>query len=190
MSNKRKFQWSNICKRLLLLDQSELIAQIKDLHAISDENRRFLEARFAQEQNHDEAALAMYKQEIIDCFFEERGISDDLPGLRDAHRLIRDYRKATKDSSGTLDLMLHYVEIGTEFTKTYGDINEPFYNSLESVLIKFCDGTLKSPDPEQAYVQFNKRLVALKRETYGIGWGYGDNVQEILDNLELHFEKR
>ena len=190
MSNERKPQWSNIRKSLLLLDRSELIALVKDLYANSDENRRFLEARFSQGQDQVEAVLADYKQEIIYCFFGERGISDDLPRLRDARRLIRDYRKATQDISGTLDLMLHYVETGTEFTNTYGDINEPFYNSLESVLVDFCEGIFKSSDPEQAYGQFNKRLVALKKATYGIGWGYGDAVQEILDDLESRFEER
>jgi len=149
-----------------------------------------LGSRFAQGQDQVEAVLADYKQEIIYCFFGERGISDDLPRLRDARLLIRDYRKATKDTVGNLDLMLHYVETGTEFTNTYGDINEPFYNSLESALVEFCDGIFKSPDPEQAYVQFNKRLVALKKAAYGIGWGYDDAVQEILDDLESRFEER
>jgi hypothetical protein len=190
MPNTQKPQWSDIRRRLLLLGNNELIAQIKDLYAISDENSRFLESRFAQGQDLIQAVLGDYKQEIIHCFFGERGISDDLPRLRDARRLIRNYHKATKDSSGALDLMLHYVETGTEFTNTYGDINEPFYNSLESVLVDFCEGIFKSPDPEQAYVQFNKRLVALKRAAYGIGWGYGDAVQEIIDDLESRFEER
>lgn len=190
MSNKPKSQWLNIRKRLLLLGQSELIAEIKDLYVISDENRRFLEARFLQVQDQAEAVLADYKQEITDCFFGERGIGEDLPKLRDARRLIRDYRKARKDTVGALDLMLHYVETGTEFTNTYGDINEPFYNSLESVLSDFCEGILKSPDPDRSYGQFNKRMVALKKAAFGIGWGYGDAVQEILYNLESRFEAR
>jgi hypothetical protein len=160
------------------------------LYAISDENRRFLESRFAQGQDQDQTTLTEYKQEIIYCFFGERGISDDLPRLRDARRLIRNYRKATKDTIGTLDLMLHYVETGTEFTNTYGDINELFYNSLESVLNDFCEGIFKSSDPEQAYVQFNKRLVVLKKAVYGIGWGYGDTVQEIIGDLESRIEGR
>ncbi len=144
MSNKRKPSWSNIRKRLLLLDQHELIAQIKDLYGLSVENRRFLESRFAQEPEHTEAVLADYKQEITYCFFGKRALSDDLPRLRDARRLIQSYRKATKDNLGTLDLMLHYVETGTEFTNTYGDIDEPFYNSLVSMLTEFCEGLFNS----------------------------------------------
>ena len=190
MAQKRKPEWSDIRKRLLLLDRSELLAQIKDLWTISDENRRFLESRFAQGQEQAEAVLADYKQEITDCFFGERGFSNDLPKMREARRLIRDFRKSTKDTGCTLDLMLHYVETGTEFTNAYGDINEPFYNSLESVLVNFCEDIFKSSDPEQAYAQFNKRLVALKKAADGIGWGYGDAVQEILNDLNSRFEGR
>jgi hypothetical protein len=75
MSNKYKPQRSNIRKRLLLLDHGELITQIKDLYAISDENRRFLESRFAQGQDQVQWALADYKKEIFYCFFGKRGIS-------------------------------------------------------------------------------------------------------------------
>ena len=190
MAHNRKPEWSDIRKRLLLLDQSELIAQIKDLYTTSEENRRFLESRFAQGQDQFEAVLANYKLEITHCFFGERGIGNDLPKLREARRLIRDYSKSTKDPLGIPDLMLYYVETGTEFTNTYGDISEPFYNSLESVLLKFCEHILKSPDPELTYGQFNKRLIALRKATYEIGWGYGDAVQEILDDLDLRFEER
>jgi hypothetical protein len=190
MPNERKPQWSNIRKRLLLLGQNELVVQINDLYRLSGENRRFLEARFAQGQDQVQAVLTDYKQEIIYCFFGERGISDDLPRLREARRLIREYQKATNDTAGVLDLMLHYVETGTEFTNTFGDINEPFYNSLESVLQDFCEGIFKTNDREQFYLQFDKRLAALKKAAYGIGWGYGDAVVENLDDLESRFEER
>jgi len=34
--------------------------------------------------------------------------------------------------------MLTYVENGTQFTREYGDIDEPFYNSLDSVLAELA----------------------------------------------------
>jgi hypothetical protein len=187
MPDMHKSQWSNIRERLLLLGNKELIAQIKDLYAISDENRQFLDARFAQGEAQDQAVLEGFKQKITDCFFGERGFHDDLPRLRDARRLIRDYRKATENSISTLDLMLHYVETGTEFTNNFGDIDEPFYNSLESMLVDFCKGVFKSPNPEQSHRKFHKRLVALKKAVYEIGWGYGDAVQEIVNDLDSRF---
>jgi hypothetical protein len=50
-----------------------------------------------------------------------------------ARKAITDYRRATKDIPGTLNLMLTYVEQGTRFTSEYGDFEESFYNSMESV---------------------------------------------------------
>ena len=189
-SNKPKPQWSNIRKQLLLLDHHELITQIKDLYDLAGENRRFLESRFAIEPKQAEAILADYKQEIVYCFFGKRDIPDESPRLRDARSLIREYRKATKDTLGTLDLMLHYVETGTDLTNTYGDIDEPFYNSLISMLNEFYEGIFEIPDPEQAYEKFDSRLVDLKNAASGIGWGYGDEVWEILLDLESRIEGR
>ena len=54
--------------------------------------------------------------------------------MRVARKVITDFRRATKDISGTLNLMLTYVVQGTRFTSEYGDIEESFYNSMESVL--------------------------------------------------------
>jgi hypothetical protein len=187
-SNKPK--WSTIRKQLFLLSRDELITQIKDLYELTGENRRFLESRFAIEPEQAEAILAKYKQEIEYCFFGKRDIPDESPRLRDARSLIREYRKATKNTLGTLDLMLHYVETGTELTNTYGDIDEPFYNSLESMLNEFCEGILKMTDPEQIYNEFYNRLVDLKNASSDIGWGYSDEVWEIVLDLESRFEGR
>jgi hypothetical protein len=46
---------------------------------------------------------------------------------------------------GTLDLMLTFVEMGTQFTAQYGDIDEPFYEGLELMLDDFRDLLLDHP---------------------------------------------
>jgi hypothetical protein len=51
----------------------------------------------------------------------------------------------------------------------------------------FCEGIFNSSDPEQAYDKFNNRLVDLKNAVHGIGWGYGDAVHEILNDLKSRF---
>jgi hypothetical protein len=58
--DSQNLQWSNIRRRLLLLDK-KLISLMKDLYGISDENRCFLEARFAQVQDLTQAVLEDYK---------------------------------------------------------------------------------------------------------------------------------
>ena len=77
--------------------------------------------------------------------------------------------------------MLTYVENGTRFTNEYGDIEESFYNSMESVLGEAAKLVQSQPD---LYEKFSDRFIGLRRATYGIGWGYGDAVHEIVDELE------
>ena len=60
---------------------------------------------------------------------------------------------ATNDSIGTLELMVHYLEQGNQFTVDYGDIDEPFYAGLESMF----DRILNALDKESANSQ--KRFV-------------------------------
>lgn len=51
-------------------------------------------------------------------------------------KAISDYKKASGDEVGVLDIMVYYVEMGTKFTLEYGDIYEEFYDSLESMFKK------------------------------------------------------
>jgi len=65
-------------------------------------------------------------------FFPARGVGK--LKLGEARKTIRDYRKATSNLSGTVELLMTYVENGASFTHEYGDIDERFYSSVESVL--------------------------------------------------------
>ena len=98
-----------------------------------------------------------------------------------AKKAIQDYKKASGDLIGTLDLMLYYVEQGTKFTLEYGDIDEPFYNSLESVLYDFKN-LLQSKDEEYIDI-FKERLLKLRKNSYWIGWGYGDSINDVVFDI-------
>ena len=122
----------------------------------------------------------------MDQFLPRRG--EGKLDLRSARRTIRDYQQATSDLAGTVDLMLTYVESGTEFTNQFGDINESFYNSLESVLDEMV-GLLKTPEGAALYLRFQERMSRLARIADGIGWGYGDHVAEQIELLETEVGK-
>jgi hypothetical protein len=94
----------------------------------------------------------------------------------------RDYRKATGNLDGTIDLMLTYVENGTEFTREFGDINESFYNSLESVLNELAQ--LLMSEGKELYPKFRARVQQLAARANGIGWGYGDALRDQVHQLE------
>ncbi len=78
--------------------------------------------------------------------------------------------------------MLTYVENGTEFTYQFGDINESFYNSLESVLNEMAQ--LLMQQGREIYPQFRERVQGLTTRAGHIGWGYGDALQDQVYQLE------
>src|SRR5882757_3081954 len=127
MSEKKSSGWQNIRQQLNEWTKPALIALVKDLYDSSPDNRDFLQARFQAEANED-TALEKYRHKIVEQFFPARGFGK--LKLGEARKAIRDYPKATGNLTGTIDLMLTYVENGTEFTHEFGDINESFYNSL------------------------------------------------------------
>ena len=185
MSANSQPKWSTIKPQLTSLNSPELLDIIKGLFDLSTDNRLFLAARLSPETLGAEA-LKPYRKRIVVQFFPSRGFGK--LNLREARQAIRDYRKATSDMAGTLELMMIYLEQGTAFTREYGDIDEPFYNSLDSVLGEIAQ-LLTTPDGQPFYPEFSVRLQELKGVASAIGWGYGDSVREIVDELEAVWEQ-
>lgn len=179
MVEKDSSKWSPVKKKLASMSKTELVDLVKDLFDYSAENRSFLTARFGSA----EAALETYRKRVVDPFYPKRGFGK--LNFVDARRAIREYRKASEDLTGTLDLMLTYVESGTRFTNEFGDIDERFYDSLESVLNEAIK-LFKTPKGKETYPLFRKRLLKLAEEAEDIGWGYGDCVMEGVEELDEH----
>ena len=176
---KRATGWSAIRQQIADWPKPALLELVKDLHDASPENRDFLRARFDAENSGGEA-LEKYRRKIIEQFFPLRG--EGKLKLAEARKAIRDYRKATGNVAGTIDLMLTYVENGTEFTQQFGDINEPYYNSLESALNELA-GLLRG-EGREIYPHCRNRLARVEQLASHIGWGYGDYVREQVAMLE------
>ena len=115
------------------------MALVKDLYDHAADDRDFLEAR-CQVEGGGSAALEKYRRKIIEQFFPRYGSGIEKVKLGEARKAIRDYRKATGNLAGTLELMLTYVESGTQFTCECGDMDEGFYKSLvlEKTSVELC----------------------------------------------------
>jgi hypothetical protein len=72
------------------------------------------------------------------------------------------------------------VEFGTAFTREYGDIDERFYDSMESAYDKVVTACEKD---ETLFKQFRERLYQIIIETDGMGWGYHDNLKDIYYSI-------
>ena len=75
-------------------------------------------------------------------------------------------------------MMLFYVEQGVKFTNEYGDIEEAFYNSMESMF----DKAVKLMGQNDLKDLFQKRCQKVVDDTSGIGWGFHDTLSEIYND--------
>lgn len=165
-------------KELKTLEQKELIQLISDVYKVNKDVQHYLSNRFKGE----EAIKDLYektKKIVENEFFPNRGFAKMRLGVaRDA---ISNFKKLSSDAGKTIDLMLYYVETGTKFTNTYGDIEGKFYNSMVSMYNKVVNECNKS---EEFYNIFKDRLYLIVSETDGIGWGYHDDICAIYYSLD------
>lgn len=180
MTNKKPAKgWSAVKQHLKDWDAAQLTALLKDLYDSSTDNRTFLDARVQAEVGGG-AALETYRQRIVEQFYPKRGFGK--LKLAEARKAIRDYKKATGNVEGTIELLLTYLENGNEFTCEFGDINGPFYDSLCSVMDELAE-LLKAEEPK-AYAKVQDRLDHVATKANGIGWGYGDHINGVVGELD------
>jgi hypothetical protein len=173
MVKRSKRTWSRVKAVLGARSDVSLLDLLHDLYDLSEDNRDFMHARVA----HDDSSLRPYVQAVESALYPNV-YKDDRVRLSDARRAIGKYRKATSDTEGTLELMLRYVECGTAFTANYGDMEETFYSSLESMFNDILDvvGSLPSGAQEAPLT----RLVKVVEQARKVGWGYHDYISDAL----------
>ena len=175
--------WSHLKPHLQQLSKEQLVALLRELYALNADNKAFLATRFIPTA--PEQIAAPYRKVISQVFNPDRGH----PSLQlsAARKALNDFRKACNDPLPLIDFMLFYVEEGVVCTRTYGDIDAPFYSSLLSVYRSAAELTSKLP-PAQAEV-FQPRFLAIIRDTRMIGWGFHDGLIDIYTSeLPPHWE--
>ena len=171
---ERSASWKDVKTVLSQKSMPELLQLIRDLYALRPEVKDFLHARFLTSAK----TLAPYKNTIQQSLSPDVIHGEDLDLAR-GRKAISDYKKATHDPVGTLELMVYYVECGNQFTVDYGDIDEAFYESLEAM---FTQVVKKLQHSDQDTIdRFLPRLRGLVRQAQGIGWGYYDAIAETLE---------
>ena len=174
--------WGDLRQSLQELTKEQAVELLKGLHDLSPQNKAWLRGRLLP-IGQNRVYLEECRQKVIKTVYDPARRTPTMPRFRDAKSVIAEYRKSTRDLPGTLDLMLTYVERGHAFTNDFGDIDEPFYDALTNMLGRFAVELRSSPARQEMYTQFRSRLLAMRR-TSDIGWGYGDFVQETVDELE------
>ena len=160
---------SDIKKELKNLDKEKLIDLVVDIYKKNKSVKEYLD--FYISPNEKELFLK-YKDKVYEAFYPKRG---DRFKLSDGKKAISDFKKLEASKELLAELMLLYVETGVEFTNEYGDIDEPFYNSVSSVY----SNALKLMNKENILDKFADRAKKVIDDTSNIGWGFHDYLSDI-----------
>ncbi len=166
----------NLRKKLNGLEKDELVFLLLDVADLRKENLEWLLLKLDGASGEEEA-ITYFKGKIRACIF-----NDATPNLKEARKLISNFKKISKDEKHVIELMIFYVETGTRLGEKYGDLYEAFYTSMENMFYEII-GLLNEPRNTSLKGQVEPRLNWIV-EHAAEGWGHKDTLEEYIDELQ------
>ena len=157
-------------KTLKSLGKEELYSLLLELSSLNKENADFLRLKL---EKRPEEAIDYYKKKLKNILWNER------INLRDARKVISDFRRMSNEPEHLLELMTFYVEMGVKLGEKYGDMYETFYSSMESMFEQIVK-TLNNN--KNLIPQFKARLDSIIGRSCE-GLGHKDTLEEIYNEL-------
>ena len=151
----------------------DIVDLLRDLYELSEENRDFIRAKLERNASTFQPYLDAVEDALYPDIYRNQPVR-----LGDARRAIAAYKRATRDAEGTLELMLRFVECGTDFTAECGDIDERFYSSLSGMFDKIVEELGSLPLASQR--PHLERLSLVVERAGAVGWGYQDYIADVL----------
>lgn len=165
--------WKLIRSRLNQTSQGDLISLVGEFYKLSAQNQVFLETRFGNQQDGLEEYKVIIKKNICPSEPWKKDVS-----LSTGRKAISDYKKALGNPEGLIELMLYYCECGVNFTNQFGDIDEGFYASIESMYQSAIDLLKKNKDLKDLFFTRIEKMVS---NSSHIGWGFHDTLEDIFE---------
>jgi hypothetical protein len=152
------------------LEKSALIEIISDLYKKNKSVQEYLNFYIKPDED---GLFEKYRAKVYEAFYPKRGFGYN---LKQGKQSIADFKKLGPSAESLADLMLFYVETGVKFTDDFGDMNEAFYNSMESTYAN----ALKIIYKEQLMDIFKQRSIQILEDTEDVGWGFHESLSEIF----------
>ena len=167
-------------KELDSMQKNELMEIIIDLYRKVPLAKEILDESYLF--SNPEEVFRKYRKQIVDEFFPEKGFGKlRYANIRDA---LSKFKKISNDPKYLAELLFIHVKCGIDFTNEYGDIDERFYENIEKALERF----LIHISENNLLEKYKDRCFGFIDETEGIGWGFHDEignlVYEFYDNIE------
>lgn len=160
-------------KHLERFTSDDLLKDILKLFEKSSDVKEYYQIKLSSSGNLE--LCEKYKMKIKNEFFPARGLGK--MRLSVARKAVVDFKRMSTDVHCVADIMVYYVEMGVNFTKEYGDINEPFYNSMESMYEEAARFVTKN----KIAVNYAGRFWKMIDDTLDMGWGFNETLESIFE---------
>ncbi|MBQ8555081.1 MAG: hypothetical protein IJ438_04315 [Clostridia bacterium] len=171
---------TDLRKQLNTMDKADLIALICRLYKGSKQSQSMIDIELCGDAAEDQLAMVCMKQ-IHTAFFGNR------LSLKTARKVISDFKKVSRNQENVAELMLTYVECGVEFTNVYGDMDEAFYYSVESMFMDYVT-LLNSMEHDGCYKKHAARIAKVCYNASDIGWGFSEEMAAIYHEIQWRQE--
>lgn len=159
---------TDLRKQLNAMGKADLIALICRLYKGSKQSQSMIDIELCGDAAEEHLVVECQKQ--IRAAFFGKNLS-----LKNARKVISDFKKVSRNQENVAELMLTYVECGVEFTNMYGDVDEAFYSSIESVFMDYVT-LLNSMAHDGCYKKHAARLAKVCYNASDIGWGFSEEI--------------
>lgn len=161
----KKSTKKELTKYLKQATKTELEKEVKKLYDKFKEVKKYYKIEFT---NDTTEIVNEYKAAIRKEYFPNRGFGKARSNV--SRKVVTDFKKISIFQKDVIELLLYRTEVMLEFTNTYGDIDEAFYNSLTRSFDEAC----KLIRQEQLEGDFRIYCKELMRAAYNFGWGCYD----------------
>ena len=174
----KKLTEKALLKKLNTMDKEELVTIISDLYKTNKTAEARLNLLFLGEE-YGNALLEKYKKQLYKIFNPSNIVRTGF-SLEKAQQILSDFADMCGDGRWYGDLALYFAECATDFTMSYGDINEEFYDALGDA---YRDAVTIARRDEEMYKLWKNRLEYIYHEFSGFGWGMDDFITEEYYSL-------
>ena len=169
----KKLTEKALLKKLNTMDKEELVTIISYLYKTNKTAEARLNLLFLGEE-YGNALLEKYKKQLYKIFNPSNIVRTGF-SLEKAQQILSDFADMCGDGRWYGDLALYFAECATDFTMSYGDINEEFYDALGDA---YRDAVTIARRDEEMYKLWKNRLEYIYHEFSGFGWGMDDFITE------------
>lgn len=169
----KKLTEKALLKKLNTMDKEEMVTIISDLYKTNKTAEARLNLLFLGEE-YGNALLEKYKKQLYKIFNPSNIVRTGF-SLEKAQQILSDFADMCGDGRWYGDLALYFAECATDFTMSYGDINEEFYDALGDA---YRDAVTIARRDEKMYKLWKDRLEYIYHEFSGFGWGMDDFITE------------